>query len=881
MEPVSILAIAGTALSISKTAYSVGESLYIFIHAARKVDATIQGLIDEVQALGNACTLVDGRLRAIAEDERRRRGRKSVLGREDLWSSLQEQITACQVTIDKLETAVKPLSGTSTQKSSAFDKMVKQINVNLKTSDIEQARKRVNTHTTSLQIVLLSIAIEVTNLIPQRMDNLLRNRLKELNDGRQKLSRLVGSASTSTESDVAILRISNRIISTGERLYKSSAVNEWLKGLETIESNQQRLQIFPRTATPSTHPPQRGRADSSVQGNSLQDSYSTIDEQDRDFDPESEFPFAEAEQSIKLGREKFQQEQWHSANAVLQEAINIVLELPIEQQAKCDTEELRHMLGICAFHEFEPASAGRTLAAIFDHDKVMPHVRDNDCKTRMCEIGDLLTQNYVRRGKLDQARECSKVVIAGRQSLPNSDKDVAMWTSVALQARIRVLQGNNARGDVLRSMIPTELIHLVPTFDMLHTDCKDTEDTGPPTVETSDQPRTEVLLGAQQSIMANTEAEQKGAREYLQGNGPHMFLTSKLSEWAQANPYHRRSCLSQQDRDKQMKEHGLKSRTDTAEALIRCDDAWARACALRKSTQKRRSMFGRLSKDHIPDLHLASLFGAVEVMEALIQCGSDVNESFMSLRPLHYAAFGGVVAAAEVLLTAGATVDIPDCKDTPLMLAVLHDWPDIVDVLLHKKADPLLGSGLYGTAVHLACAMGQLKYVAAFSRPSTLKAMGWIPMRNLHMSVSLPQTLRTADKEYPVSHAQLDSFGISALAGHLHVLKYLASCSVDTKRRYLWNVYGDDGHLTCAMALAAAAGHADVVQWMVAENGGRCCPDALVAAIVNKKDPVACLLWRANVSWHTRDPWDPVGFTTKLAKKYRLPALLRNIENPD
>jgi ankyrin repeat protein len=131
-------------------------------------------------------------------------------------------------------------------------------------------------------------------------------------------------------------------------------------------------------------------------------------------------------------------------------------------------------------------------------------------------------------------------------------------------------------------------------------------------------------------------------------------------------------------------------------------------------------------------LELAARHGYARAVRFLLENGADPNApveknvSGFSLpglkpppptRPIHYAVDGGSLEVLELLLKAGATLELPDATgQTTLQRAVEAESIKIVDWFLEKGADVNGSDTTGGTSIHIAARKGNSEIVRLLAK---------------------------------------------------------------------------------------------------------------------------------------------------------------------
>lgn len=471
MDPVTILTVAGMAFTAAEKAGEAGIALGRFINDVKYIDNTIGLLVTEVNALSAACDLVGSRIKGIAEamDGVGPDSKKE----SPLWLQVRSQLEDCNETVSALYEAVKDVG--LEKKKNPFAQAWRQIQLNMKTKDIEDSRNRIRSHTASLQLVLQAITLELSYLAPHKADQQLLVLLENIRDIKQELSQMRNTSQETSTSDSErrhdqkedeLIKYTDKIISSGETLYEGSIAGGSVigptEGLdEKISSWVSRLQVLnsDSTITESEDYDTRGSSVSGADIGTMTDitSDSGMEARPTEYDdlPENEEEGDDLEiemikEAYSLGALEFQHKDYSKANMLLQEVLTMVEESPMRSGRMLDIRELRWMLAVCAYHtdDFQAAEA-----ALKEIVQIPPQGQDD--RVRLCEAGHILALVSLKQNKLAEARQYCDSALQGRRRLLGK-QDPACYESLALLARIFDLQDNSARASIYSRMIPED-----------------------------------------------------------------------------------------------------------------------------------------------------------------------------------------------------------------------------------------------------------------------------------------------------------------------------------------------------------------------------------------------------------------------------------------
>ena len=149
-DPVTALSTAASALQIAKLAIQASNYLWKLGKAIPKVDQTLGNLATEAKALSQACNLINQEIKAVLPAPS---VETSSQYDEDgnLWQSVTLQLVDVKFTVRDLQQIV----GEDGQESKDFfQKARKQMHLNQNKDELEAIRRRLHTHTQSLQMAL-------------------------------------------------------------------------------------------------------------------------------------------------------------------------------------------------------------------------------------------------------------------------------------------------------------------------------------------------------------------------------------------------------------------------------------------------------------------------------------------------------------------------------------------------------------------------------------------------------------------------------------------------------------------------------------------------------------------------------------------------------
>lgn len=390
------------------------------------------------------------------------------------------------------------------------------------------------------------------------------------------------------------------------------------------------------------------------------------------------------EAALETGSKAFEAQEWHEAELVLQESVEMSRELPEEHRSTFDLFEVQGKLAICAYYTQEVIKAQQLLLDVTQHSS-----RNEKQQLQSASCSHLLSQSYLKMGQTERARlECEKALQARRRLL--GKQCGVTLESMALMAHISGMLDNRARAKLYLAMIPEANRHAAvkaveTTLQMPITCDNSIVPLTPPLSENSDNfswrqrdtlsdlphvesnrkypqkavivssPRsTSSSIGHRQSIVSQAESVVSNVSK---SNDIEVFPDRTLSPGglivAEAPLFS--ESLSRKDI---LGRVGCQPRDDIEEAVCHADQLTVERLLSKKKSSWKNRFRKRGPSERVTALHFAALFGDVDVARRLVEAEFNVNEvpyGYTSrLSPLHFAIGARQSAMVDFLLVNGA-----------------------------------------------------------------------------------------------------------------------------------------------------------------------------------------------------------------------------------
>lgn len=291
-------------------------------------------------------------------------------------------------------------------------------------------------------------------LAPGGVDQRLSTGMENLQDMIEKLYRSskADSQSRLSRAEADLIQLAREAIAMGTTIYEASLsprpfirrqeiehgdirITGWIGAVESMRHSQHLnasgAHDATRGATPAQLASQKGEASDALS-----------DDSDDGFDKDL------AKAALETGRKAFESQEWAEAESILQEALRIVGQLPVQQRSFCDIFSLHYRLAVCTYHTKGPVDAELALVSL-----IQQSANSDEQYGYIYDASHLLAQLCIRMGQIERARsECEKT-LQGRRRLLGKRSDASLESTV-LMAHIYVLLDNCALAKSCLSMIP-------------------------------------------------------------------------------------------------------------------------------------------------------------------------------------------------------------------------------------------------------------------------------------------------------------------------------------------------------------------------------------------------------------------------------------------
>lgn len=159
MDP---FAIVSAAPPIAIQAVRVATTLYHFFKDARSIHRKATEFRNDIEGFRLAYRQVDKHLQRVVKESQnwhQEIKRSSQHEDEQLWKSLESQLSDGKEIVAQLEDAVSCIAGMDKRQPNFFEKALRQIQLSMKDHNIAEARSRIYAHTLCMHTTLLVVAM--------------------------------------------------------------------------------------------------------------------------------------------------------------------------------------------------------------------------------------------------------------------------------------------------------------------------------------------------------------------------------------------------------------------------------------------------------------------------------------------------------------------------------------------------------------------------------------------------------------------------------------------------------------------------------------------------------------------------------------------------
>lgn len=151
------------------------------------------------------------------------------------------------------------------------------------------------------------------------------------------------------------------------------------------------------------------------------------------------------------GSKACSEQDWVTAEAFLQNTVDMLPQLPARLRDRYDLLSLRYQIALCAFHLYDADTAEKPLQSVVKRGS-----QTKEQAVNLCEAGSMLSQVYIKQGRLDAARSACESACKVLKKYAGKDHQLYQ-ASLALLSRIYELQNEPRLAKVYGEMIPAEM----------------------------------------------------------------------------------------------------------------------------------------------------------------------------------------------------------------------------------------------------------------------------------------------------------------------------------------------------------------------------------------------------------------------------------------
>ena len=468
MDPVSIVTAVG---AVGKTALDIAQTLYELTKQTKNIDQIVSDLATEVETLGETCESVHLQLSDIVRQYDLLL--ESAGQNARLWISTKTNLDKCQRTIDRLQVAIEPVrkqgSNILTQAVRAAKFSLDKPEIfDLKS----RVRSHTTALHINLQVINITVShlapkyadqslLTKLDLLQRKVDILVTQTQGENEPGPQKdddllqyAAEVLSSGASLYESSIAGGSVFSGSVFGGPSAKRkdSEQIPAWIRSVQgmSLDSPEARRTPTGSVSGPSVFSVADDRQTVTTENTSTLSDPDEVAEATGDWD--DDFEIDVAKHALTLGREAFSENDFQTAHAHLESAHELTQQISRDHRQFYNKSEMQYMQAVCAFHIRSTDEAETALVAFLER----PASSTKTEAVNLCHAGFLLAQVYVRMSKLDLARSSCHGVVRGRWKLLG-DKHPQYFESLALLARIHELQGHQQKSLMYASMIPQDV----------------------------------------------------------------------------------------------------------------------------------------------------------------------------------------------------------------------------------------------------------------------------------------------------------------------------------------------------------------------------------------------------------------------------------------